>query len=666
MSAVTSCPRCSRQVSLPAGDDRSAWVRCPHCGAQYPLQTAIDFVPPLLEIVPAPALGAVEEAPPHENAAATAAFESAGMFGAGISDHVEASQESAPSEAFQSTIDEIPTLDLHSSHDHAANNHADDEFGAAIGLDDQLHPSDEEDVPFVADGEPSYELGDDAEHVEAADDDDEFRFADEHPIGAAEFAESGNPAHGTQEDDSQGVGALGTMAAKPEKKKRKAPVRVRVVGIGIMVLVTILGCYALAAAFLYFGIADVPQFSRGWFPDVIVAESLRQQRTHGKTNLNRTPAGDSKSNASGQAANIPDAKQSNPATADTTGDAKKPESTLDKPAVADSGAAASPDATTNGRKAASDSAAPLPGKADPATNPFDSPKPNDADLAKDDPAKVDPLAPAAKLPSLDVPEVKPSGKKPDDAAKPSTDKSSDKPTADKPAADKPPDNPFDKPNEKSADKPIEKPAEAIAPKSDVSFSPDDLTAAADAASRSTAAFAEAAKTADEAKLKAARIANYRAMSHLATVITFVKASDAKAADDVEAVKNQIAMSLAAASAATSPAERDVIGRFASVGIHSPSRKESGLFAAGTLKKTEARGRLFESQIELPGGAAPLTVVTAQKPVAEDGSPILLLGAIVNEPAKNLPGYEGAADMVIFGDVLVAPAKTDSRQTDTAK
>src|SRR5260221_6636993 len=100
MSAVASCPRCSRQVSLPAGDDRSAWVRCPHCGAQFPLQTAIDFVPPMLEIVPAPALDAMEEAPPHENAAAAAAFESAGMFGAGISDHVEATQASAPSEAF--------------------------------------------------------------------------------------------------------------------------------------------------------------------------------------------------------------------------------------------------------------------------------------------------------------------------------------------------------------------------------------------------------------------------------------------------------------------------------------------------------------------------------------------------------------------------------------
>jgi hypothetical protein len=665
MSAVTSCPRCSRQVSLPAGEDRSAWVRCPHCGAQYPLQTAIDFVPPTLEIVPAPALGAMEEPPPHENAAAAAAFKSAGMFGAGISDHVDASQESAPSEVFQSTVDEIPTLDLHSAHDHAthdhgAHDHAADDFGAAIGLDDQLHSSDEEDVPFVADGEPSHEPGDYAEHVEAADD-DEFHFADEHPIGAAEFSEAGDASHETHGGEPHALSGIETMAASPPKTKRRVPLTVRLLGIGIFFGVGAVGCVIVYSAFLYFGVSDLFGI-KDYFPKWVVAESLRQKQ--GPSKNTRNPDADVKSLANGQNANTPDTKQPNSGSAGPS----------DKPTVADNVTppSANPDAKGPQKSGAADVAAPSPAKGDPAANPFDNPKPGDANLAKDDPAKVDPLAPAAKLPSLDVPDVKPSGKKADDAAKPSIDKPSDKPTADKPAVDKQPDSPFDKPldkpNEKSADIPIEKAAEAIAPKSDVSFSLDDLTAAADAASRSTAAFAEAAKTADEAKLKAARIANYRAMSHLATVLTFVKAPDAKSADDFETVKAQIAMSLAAASAATSPAERDVIGRFASVGIHSPSRKESGLFAAGTLKKTEARGRLFESQIELPGGAAPLTVVTAQKPAAEDGSPILLLGAIVNEPAKNLSVYEGTADMVIFGEVLVVPAKTDSQTppADAAK
>ncbi len=55
MSAVTVCPKCSRIVSLPAGEDRSVWVHCPLCHSQYLLQEALDYVPPALAIVPAPA-----------------------------------------------------------------------------------------------------------------------------------------------------------------------------------------------------------------------------------------------------------------------------------------------------------------------------------------------------------------------------------------------------------------------------------------------------------------------------------------------------------------------------------------------------------------------------------------------------------------------------------
>ena len=80
MTAVACCPRCFRHVSLPASEDHSVWVRCPHCGDQYSLQTAMDFVPPALEIVPAPALASEEESDGHETAAAATAFESESIF----------------------------------------------------------------------------------------------------------------------------------------------------------------------------------------------------------------------------------------------------------------------------------------------------------------------------------------------------------------------------------------------------------------------------------------------------------------------------------------------------------------------------------------------------------------------------------------------------------
>ena len=49
--SIATCPKCHRQVSLPTTDDHSIWVRCPLCGGQYPLRTALEHVPPSLEIV---------------------------------------------------------------------------------------------------------------------------------------------------------------------------------------------------------------------------------------------------------------------------------------------------------------------------------------------------------------------------------------------------------------------------------------------------------------------------------------------------------------------------------------------------------------------------------------------------------------------------------------
>jgi hypothetical protein len=160
------------------------------------------------------------------------------------------------------------------------------------------------------------------------------------------------------------------------------------------------------------------------------------------------------------------------------------------------------------------------------------------------------------------------------------------------------------------------------------------------------------------------LANFRMISHLATVVTFAKPADAKEAEQLRTLKNQIAASLAS-SAAAAPEERELVGGFARVGVGSKARKESGLFMAGTLKKIEPRGKFYESQLELPGAMAPLVLVTPQKPAAAEGSDVMLLGAVVNEPTKNLAGYDGPADTVIFSDVLVAAPK-DERAARTDK
>ena len=50
MPAISTCPKCQRQVSIPAGVDSAAAVRCPLCNAEYPLSEALVLAPP--ELIP--------------------------------------------------------------------------------------------------------------------------------------------------------------------------------------------------------------------------------------------------------------------------------------------------------------------------------------------------------------------------------------------------------------------------------------------------------------------------------------------------------------------------------------------------------------------------------------------------------------------------------------
>ncbi len=48
MPTISTCPRCSQMVAIPQGLDANTLVRCPLCGAEYPLDAAMDLIPPQL------------------------------------------------------------------------------------------------------------------------------------------------------------------------------------------------------------------------------------------------------------------------------------------------------------------------------------------------------------------------------------------------------------------------------------------------------------------------------------------------------------------------------------------------------------------------------------------------------------------------------------------
>ncbi len=524
---------------------------------------------------------------------------------------------------------------------------ADDEFAAAVSLDDDPTTEDK-DQPLLAEQEHAM---DEAEH----DADDDFRFADEHAEGEVEFGHEAEHVHSAGEEEHP-LGDIATMAAKPPKKKRPVPMSVRFIGYGMFIASGLLGLVVVYAASLYFGFSDPLKIGKH-LPDWLVAKSLRGESSR---NVSKPPANpeslrqtstDSTA-ASTQQPGTNDAAAKNEPMNPQPGDEKSAE----KPAVAENGtpAPSDSDAKANSKPPATDAAAGSSGKTVPSGSPFDSqPKPNDAGPATDDAAKSDPLSGAPKLPNLDMPDAK-------IAAKPSADKSPDK-TAAAPVPERTVTTTVEKPLTKPADSETEKPAKTIAPKSDHTYTLADLTAAVDAVTQANTALDDATKAADEKTITDARRHNFKAMSHLATVLAFVQHDSPESADGIKRLKNQIAASLSAASALTSVAERKAISNLADKWVGYTGRTEPGIFTAGTLKAVQARDSMFEGQLELADGKS-LTVVTAEKPAVEDGQPVMLLGAIVNDPAKNLPEYKGTADPVIFAALLASPAETDAGQT----
>jgi hypothetical protein len=48
---LSTCPKCQKQVSIPAGVEGGAVVRCPLCKVEYPLREALALAPPELIVV---------------------------------------------------------------------------------------------------------------------------------------------------------------------------------------------------------------------------------------------------------------------------------------------------------------------------------------------------------------------------------------------------------------------------------------------------------------------------------------------------------------------------------------------------------------------------------------------------------------------------------------
>ena len=81
----------------------------------------------------------------------------------------------------------------------------------------------------------------------------------------------------------------------------------------------------------------------------------------------------------------------------------------------------------------------------------------------------------------------------------------------------------------------------------------------------------------------------------------------------------------------------------------PQRDTAGVLLAGTVAETRREGELYVTDLVVSDGQEPIAVYGDTDTVGryEKGSSIMLLGAIVENPAGNVTGYQGDADWLIW-------------------
>ena len=116
---TTSCPKCEKEVTVPSQATAESRVRCPLCSEEYSLEPVFAEMPPLLELLDAPATNGAHTAEAETKEDDGEAGESAGMFdfdqgetdgdtaesegGIGLADPVETEPKSSGFEFGQSS-----------------------------------------------------------------------------------------------------------------------------------------------------------------------------------------------------------------------------------------------------------------------------------------------------------------------------------------------------------------------------------------------------------------------------------------------------------------------------------------------------------------------------------------------------------------------------------
>jgi hypothetical protein len=138
---------------------------------------------------------------------------------------------------------------------------------------------------------------------------------------------------------------------------------------------------------------------------------------------------------------------------------------------------------------------------------------------------------------------------------------------------------------------------------------------------------------------------YSAFAYVGEIMAFMTPGDANARELAAAAHDLLA------SFEQQPKKLAMIGNRAAEWLDQPARPNQGIFLFGTVGQIQPQGALFATELELASlKKRTVSVVSRIDPTGfyAPGDHILMLGALIRDPAQNLPGYAGRAMVVVLG------------------
>ena len=138
---------------------------------------------------------------------------------------------------------------------------------------------------------------------------------------------------------------------------------------------------------------------------------------------------------------------------------------------------------------------------------------------------------------------------------------------------------------------------------------------------------------------------YSAFAHLGETLAFMSPGDSSVRELAAAVRDLLL------SFEQQPKKLALIGNRTAQWLDQPARPNQGVFLFGTVGQIQPQGSLFATELELASlKQRTVSIVSRIDPKGfyAPGDRILMLGALIGDPAKNLPGYEGNAAVVVLG------------------